>query len=66
VKEATEVTVSVYNVLGQRVETLYQGTPQAEQLRDVTLDASSLSSGVYFVRMKADGQTTTQRLTVVR
>lgn len=66
VKEATEVTVSVYNVLGQRVETLYQGTPQAEQLRDVTLDASSLSSGVYFVRMKAGGQTTTQRLTVVR
>jgi len=66
VKEATQVTVSVYNVLGQRVETLYQGTPQAEQLRDLTVDASSLSSGVYFVRMKADGQTTTQRLTVVR
>jgi hypothetical protein len=60
------VTVSLYNVLGQRVRTLYQGTPQAGQLQDVTLDASSLSSGVYIVRMKAGGQTKTQRLTVVR
>ncbi|PSQ81709.1 MAG: hypothetical protein BRD41_01885 [Bacteroidetes bacterium QS_1_63_11] len=66
VKTSTEVTVSVYNVLGQRVQTLYQGTPQADQVRDVTVDASSLPSGVYFVRMKADGQTATQRLTVVR
>ena len=66
VKEATEVTVSVYNVLGQRVKTLYQGTPSAEQLRDVRVDASTLSSGVYFVRLRADGQTQTERLTVVR
>ncbi|PSQ64511.1 MAG: hypothetical protein BRD32_05610, partial [Bacteroidetes bacterium QH_2_64_74] len=66
VTEATEVTVSVYNVLGQRVQTLYQGTPQADQVRDVTVDASTLSSGVYFVRMQADGQTRTERLTVVR
>ncbi|PSQ79489.1 MAG: hypothetical protein BRD41_07245 [Bacteroidetes bacterium QS_1_63_11] len=66
VKEATEVTVSVYNVLGQRVQTLYQGTPQADQVRDVTVDASALSSGVYFIRLQADGQTRTERLTVVR
>jgi hypothetical protein len=66
VKTSTEVTVSVYNVLGQRVKTLYQGTPQAEQVRDVTVDAGSLPSGVYFVRLQADGQTRTERLTVVR
>jgi len=66
VKETAEVTISVYNVLGQRVKTLYQGTPQADQVRDVTVDASSLSSGVYFVRLQADGQTRTERLTVVR
>jgi hypothetical protein len=66
VKEATETSVAVYNVLGQRVKTLYQGTPQANQMRDVTFNAGSLSSGVYFVRMQADGQTRTERLTVVR
>jgi hypothetical protein len=66
VKESVETTVSVYNVLGQRVKTLYRGTPQAEQMRDATFDVSSLPSGVYFVRMQADGQTQTERLTVVR
>ena len=66
VKEATETSVAIYNVLGQRVKTLYQGTPQANQMRDVTFNAGSLPSGVYFVRMQADGQTRTERLTVVR
>ena len=66
VKKATETSVAVYNVLGQRVKTLYQGTPQANQMRDVTFNAGSLPSGVYFVRMQADGQTRTERLTVVR
>ena len=66
VKESTEATVAVYNVLGQHVKTLYRGTPQPGQMRDVTFDAGSLPSGVYFVRMQADGQTRTTRLTVVR
>ena len=66
VREATEATMSVYNVLGQRVKTLYQGTPQAGEMNEVTFDADAMPSGVYFVRMQADGQTRTERLTVVR
>ena len=66
VREATETTMSVYNVLGQRVKTLYQGTPQAGEMNEVTFDADAMPSGVYFVRMQADGQTRTERLTVVR
>jgi hypothetical protein len=66
VKEATETTVAVYNVLGQRVKTLYRGTPQTGQLTDVEFNASTLPSGVYFVRLRADGQTRMERLTVVR
>ena len=66
VREATETTMSVYNVLGQRVKTLYQGTPQAGEMNEVTFDANAMPSGVYFVRMRADGQTRTERLTVVR
>jgi hypothetical protein len=66
VREAAETTIAVYNVLGQRVRTLYEGTPQAEQTRNLTLEASSLSSGTYFVRMQADGKTVSRRLTVVK
>ena len=66
VKEASETTVALYNVLGQRVKTLFEGTPQAGQLNDVEFDVGGLPSGMYFIRMQADGQTRTERLTVVR
>ncbi|MFP4229204.1 MAG: T9SS type A sorting domain-containing protein, partial [Salinivenus sp.] len=66
VQEPSETEVAVYNVLGQRVKTLYNDTPQAEQTTEVTFDASELPSGMYFVRMQADGQAQSERLTVVR
>jgi hypothetical protein len=65
VKESTEATVTIYNVLGQRVKTLYQGTPQAGETKGVRVNVGSLPSGVYFVRLRASGQTRTERLTVL-
>ena len=66
VKQSSETTIGLYNVLGQQVKTLYRGTPQPDQLTKVDFDVSTLPSGMYFVRMQADGQTQTQRLTVVQ
>jgi len=66
VKKATEAQVVLYNVLGQRVKTLYNGTPRAGQSKTVTFDTASLSSGVYVLQLRANGQTRTQRLTVVQ
>ena len=66
VQEATEAAVNLYNVLGQQVATLYRGTLPAEQQRTVQVKTDDLSSGVYIVRMEANGQSKTQRLTVVR
>jgi hypothetical protein len=65
-REASDATVALYNVLGQRVKTLSQRPLKAGQMRDVTFDASALPSGVYFVRLQANGHTRTERLTVVR
>lgn len=66
VKKATEAQVVLYNVLGQRVKTLYDGTPRAGQSKTVTFDTAGLPSGVYVVQLRANGQTRTQRLTVVQ
>jgi hypothetical protein len=66
VKEASDAEVVVYNVLGQKVETLYKGTPQAGQAKTLTLETGDLPSGVYVMQLRANGQTQTQRLTVVR
>lgn len=66
VKEETKATVAVYNTLGQRVKTLYNSAPTAGENQRLRLDASSLPSGTYFIRLEAAGKTRTQRLTVVR
>jgi len=66
VKEATKTTVALYNTLGQKVATLYQGTPPAEQAMEVPVRTETLPSGTYFIRAEAGAQTRTQRLTVVR
>jgi hypothetical protein len=69
VREAGEATITLYNVLGQRVATLYDGRPTPGEMQRVRLESgqlSQLSSGVYFVRLRANGDTRTQRLVRVR
>jgi hypothetical protein len=66
VKEPAETTIRLYNTLGQQVRAIYEGTPQAGERQRAQVDVSDLSSGTYFLRLSADGQTQTQRLTVVR
>lgn len=66
VREQTEAKVTLYNTLGQRVRTLYRGTPTAGESQRIRLDATGLPSGVYLLRLRAGGQAKTRRLTVVR
>ncbi|WP_259066648.1 T9SS type A sorting domain-containing protein [Salinibacter ruber] len=59
-----EVTVRLYDALGRQVRTVLN-EEQAGR-RERTLDVGSLPSGVYFLRLQSNGQTRTQKLTVVR
>lgn len=53
VEKTGTATVSVFNVLGQEVTTLFNGTANAGRLYEVTFDARNLPSGVYFARLEA-------------
>ena len=53
VDAAQRVAVEVYNLLGQRVATLFDGTLQPGG-RTLTLDGAGLAPGVYVVRMTGD------------
>ncbi|MCP9290435.1 S8 family serine peptidase [Gracilimonas sediminicola] len=53
--EAAEVTLKVYNIMGQEVTTLVN-TPMSAGFHQVNFDAGNLSSGVYIARMVAVGQ----------
>ena len=63
--QRTNVTLKVYNVLGQEVRTLVSGG-QSIGSHSVQFDGSNLPSGVYFYRLQAGTFTETKKLTVLK
>ena len=49
------VTLKVYNLLGQEVAALIDGTSMSAGVHDLTFNASSVPSGVYLYRVTAEG-----------
>ena len=68
VKTEQEVQLRLYDVLGRRLATLYDGPLPAQESRAMPLrpDDLGLSSGAYFLRLVGEERTRTRRLTVVR
>jgi hypothetical protein len=68
VKERQRVQVRIYDMLGRRVTTLYDGPLAEQETKRLALrpSAAGLASGAYFVRVKGEGFVATERLTVVR
>ncbi|ARA94460.1 hypothetical protein AWN76_015720 [Rhodothermaceae bacterium RA] len=65
VPEPAEVTLTVYNVLGEAVATLADG-PHAPGSYEVRLDAGSLASGLYIYRLTAGRHQATRTMTLVK
>ncbi len=49
--KAEDITLSIYNLLGQHVETIFDGAQEAGR-HSITWDATAHPSGVYFARLK--------------
>ena len=68
--EASEVTVSVYDVMGRQVATLVNQSLTAGshemQWNGRSSSGQPLSSGVYFYRIEAGEYSQTRRMTIVR
>jgi hypothetical protein len=54
--EPSIVTLKIYNILGQEVATLANREDMEDGMQTLEFNASSLSSGVYFYRIIAEGQ----------
>ena len=62
----SKVDIVIYNVLGQKVATLVQGTTVTAGYHNIVWNASSLSSGVYFSVMRCTSISTGQNFHAVR
>jgi hypothetical protein len=61
----TEVRLTVYNMVGQKVATLVDGSVSAGS-HTVQFDASSLTSGIYIYRLQTADKTFTRKLTFIK
>ncbi len=59
------VILAVYDALGKEVQTLVNER-QRSGTYEATFDASSLSSGIYFYRLTADGYSETRKMVVLK
>ncbi len=70
VKEATPVTIEIYNVKGQLVRTLVNETRAAGNhsvvWNGVDENGRSISSGVYFYKMKAGAYSSTKKMILMK
>ncbi len=62
---SSTISLEVYNPLGQRVQTLFEGRQQAGT-HTANLIATDLPSGLYFVRLEASDQIATQRIMLIK
>jgi len=63
--ERANVRLEIYNLSGQRLETLVN-EPQEAGVHWVTWDASTYSSGVYFYKLIAGDRVSARRMTLLR
>lgn len=66
VKRGGPATMTLYNVLGQRVKRLYDRKATPGNRYSIEVRADDLSSGTYFARLQTATGTRTQRIVVVR
>jgi hypothetical protein len=63
--ESADVTLAVYNMMGQLVETLVDGH-QSSGWHTSTFNAEQLSSGVYMFRLTSGDMTITRKMTLMK
>ena len=66
VREAQKVRVELYDMLGRRVQVLFDGTTPANQMQSVRIDGSRMASGTYVVRLVGRTFSRAQTVTLVK
>ena len=59
-------SLKVFNLLGQEVAILFNGTAKAGTLNTATFNAANLTSGVYYSVLMSDGQRMVKKLLLVK
>lgn len=66
VRRDQHVRVELHNLLGQRVQTLFDGRLEAGEGRTVTMESAGLPAGLYLYRVQGDRSVVTRQVVLSR
>jgi len=66
VENAGRAVLKVYNVLGEEVATLFDGTAEAGRYYVATFDAAGLASGIYIYRLTTEQKNDVHKMLLLR
>ena len=66
VENTARATLEVYNVLGQKVATLFDGIAEAGQYYKIRLNGTSLASGMYIYRLQSGTRTDVKKMILMK
>jgi hypothetical protein len=64
--KAGHAVLTVYNALGAKVATLYDGQVQTGEVKALALQGANLATGTYFYRVSINGITKTNRFNIIK
>jgi sugar lactone lactonase YvrE len=65
-KNTEHATVTVHNMLGQTVETLFNGIATGNEVYSLTFDAKNLSSGIYFYTLRSVSMNEVRKMSLMK
>ena len=65
IPEHSSVTLKVFNLLGEEIETLVNGE-QSAGVYEATFDASNLSSGIYFYTLQTENFSSSKKMILIK
>ncbi len=66
VANTAHATLEVYNMLGQKVMTMFDGVAEAGQYYTLRLNASALASGTYFYKLESGASNNIKKLMLIK
>jgi hypothetical protein len=66
VRRSGRAVLTLYSMLGQQVAELFDGQTEAGAIVQHTFDATGLGSGIYFLQLRANGESATRRIVVLK
>ena len=62
----TKTSLRIYDVLGNEVVTLFNGTAEGGRIYELTFSASNLSSGVYYYQLTGNDRTEIKKMMLLK